>query len=65
MSLHIAQSARNNELPSGPCRACDKAAVRRGQMICRHGAPLNGADAAAEFVRNLSPRALRIIGATA
>lgn len=66
MVAHIAQAALTNTLPGGACKSCDTGAIKRGQMFCRAGAPLNGSDAAAEFTRGLLPAVRsRLIGGSA
>lgn len=53
--------ALNGQLPSGPCRACDKGAIKRGKVNCRGHEPLNGEDAAHEFARKLLPSVRRAL----
>lgn len=50
MSAHISTRALSDKLPRGNCKACPK-----GALFCRHDAPLNGREAAAEFTRHLLP----------
>lgn len=58
---HIAQAARGGRLRKGPCKSCDKNAIKRNLVACRGSAELNGPDAVAEFTRHLSERAKRIV----